>query len=108
MYITLLAALVLIAILYSVGVGNTYYKPAPAKRKNGKHKSDFRAKLRTNVRERQFGVTGNLGTPRAADYMAGGTRPLTSDRTADLVNSKVFQNVHSRVYYEPAIPYRFL
>lgn len=79
------------------------YDKSLGQNKQQEHEN-FRNMLLSNVREQNYYLGEDYASPNGIEYMLGGTRPLSSNRTDALRNNKFFANVSNQVYYSPAIP----
>lgn len=68
---------------------------------------DMQSMLLSNVREQNYYLGEDYGTPNGIEYMLGGTRPGAPNRTDALRNNPFFNNPgRGTTYYEPPITAR--
>lgn len=65
---------------------------------------DLKDMLLSNIREQNYYLGEDYGTPNGVEYMLGGTRDNAPNRTEALRNNPFFHNVHNPVFYEPPRP----
>lgn len=70
----------------------------------GQQDQDLKNMLLSNIREQNYYLGEDYGTPNGIEYMLGGTRVDAPNRTDALRNNTFFHNVHNPVFYEPPRP----